>query len=168
MDKKKSTKKEKEPKKATEIFEVEKDGKVNEVQEEIEVKKEEQTPKEKKDQVEHQNNILKGILIVLGVIIIIIVAWQIIAKSVSTFEYENLTFEYENLDFEVIQEGEIIFYRIGLPTMYQGQLTEYSFYLRNDARKLDVPFEGNLDLKEEVVLNKILIVKGEVLLLWLI
>ena len=73
-------------------------------------------------------------------------AWFIIAQSVKTFEYKDL-------NFEIVQEGDIIFYRTSLPTMYQGQLTEYSFYLRNDARKLNVPFNGNLDLKSDAVLN---------------
>ncbi len=107
-----------------------------------------QTKKEKEEQIKHQNKILRGILIFIGAIIIVVVAWFVIAQSVRTFEYKDL-------DFEVVQEGEIIFYRTSLPTMYQGQLREYSFYLRNDAQELDknVVFEGNLDLKSDLVLN---------------
>jgi hypothetical protein len=137
---KKSVKKEK--------AEEKKDEKVEETKVEEPEKKEEQTEKEKEKQIKHQNNILKGMLIIVGVIVVIIVAWFVIAQSVRTFEYKDL-------DFEIVQEGELIFYRTGLPTMYQGQLTEYSFYLRNDARDLDksVPFTGVLDLKSTAVLN---------------
>jgi hypothetical protein len=111
-------------------------------------KDKEQEKKDLEKQIKHQNNILKGILVILGVIILGIIAWVVISKNVSTFEYKDL-------EFEIVQEGDLIFYRTGLPTMYQGQLTEYSFYLRNDARKLDekVPFQGVLDLKSQAVLN---------------
>ena len=115
------------------------------------LKKEKKTKspkKERQEQIKRENNILKGILIIVGLIIVLIITWVIISKSIRTFGYASL-------DFEVVKEGDIIFYRTGLPTMYQGQLTEYNFYLRNDARKLDekVPFNGVLDLKSTAVLN---------------
>ena len=53
----------------------------------------------------------------------------------------------------MVKEGNLIFYRTELPTMYLGKLTGYSFYLRNDAKKLEVPFNGELDLKSNAVLN---------------
>lgn len=104
--------------------------------------------KVKNQEIEKQNRILKGILIVMGTIILLIVAWILIAQSVRTFGYSIL-------DFEVVKEGDLIFYRTGLPVTYQGQPTEYSFYLRNDARKLEkkVDFNGNLSLKNNLVLN---------------
>jgi hypothetical protein len=115
-----------------------------------ELKKEEEKKEKDKleEQIKNQNKILKGVLFVIGFVILIIVAWVIIAQSVRTFEYKHL-------EFEIVQEGDIIFYRTGLPTIYQGQLTEYSFYLRNDARKLEnqVPFNAELDLRSNAVLN---------------
>jgi hypothetical protein len=102
----------------------------------------------KQEQIKQQNNILKGVLIIIGAIILLIIVWFIISQSVRTFGYSIL-------DFEVVQEGELIFYRTSLPVVYQGQPTEYNFYLRNDARKLEkkVDFKGNLNLKNTLVLN---------------
>ncbi len=120
------------------------------IQEKNKKQKKSQETEEKIDEkeIENQNKILKGVLIVIGVIIVFIIAWVVISKMVSSFEYENL-------EFQVIQEGDLIFYQTSLPTMYQGQLTEYNFYLRNDARKLSnkVDFQGDLDLKSNAVLN---------------
>jgi hypothetical protein len=110
--------------------------------------KKEVEEKVKDKEIKQQNKILKGILITIGAIILLILVWFLIAQGVRTFGYSIL-------DFEVVQEGELIFYRTSLPVVYQGQPTEYNFYLRNDARKLEkkVDFKGNLNLKNTLVLN---------------
>jgi hypothetical protein len=104
----------------------------------------EKTP-EKKVNKKH-NRQLRNILISIGIAALIIVAIVVAGKSATKFTYNGVK-------FEMVKEGDILFYRTALPTVYQGQLTEYSFYLRNDARKLEVPFNGKLDLKSNAVLN---------------
>jgi hypothetical protein len=101
---------------------------------------------EQKEISKKQNKQLRNILIMVGVVLLIVVAIVIIGKSATKFNYDGVK-------FTMAKEGSIMFYATGLPIQYQGQLRTYNFYLRNDARKLDVPFNGTLDLKSNAVLN---------------
>jgi len=85
--------------------------------------------------------------VTLGVIVILVLAFYFIANSVSNFNYKGV-------DFTIVKEEKLIFYQTSLPVTYQGQDTEYNFYLRNDPRKLDkIPFEGQVEFIPLVVLN---------------
>jgi hypothetical protein len=111
-----------------------------------EVKKNKEEDSEKKEINKRQNKQLRNILIMIGVVILLIVAIVIIGKSATKFTYNGVK-------FKMMKEGNLMFYATSLPVQYQGEMRDYNFYLRNDARKLEVPFNGTLDLKSNAVLN---------------
>lgn len=123
-----------------------------------EKKKKEEKSEEisKKEDNKRQDRILRNVLIVTGMIFLLIAAIVIIGKSATKFTYEGVK-------FEMIKEGDLIFYATSLPVdselkvvedkNYEGQIRDYNLYLRNDPRKLEIPFEGDLYLKKNTVLN---------------
>ncbi len=101
----------------------------------------------KKTQKQQHEDMLRNMFVTLGVIVILVLAFYFIANSVSNFNYKGV-------DFTIVKEEKLIFYQTSLPVTYQGQDTEYNFYLRNDPRKLDeIPFEGQVEFIPFVVLN---------------
>ena len=100
-----------------------------------------------KKQIKQENKILK--IFIFGIIgfILVIVLFALFMNSLSGFEHEGVK-------FNVVKEGELILYRTALPVIYRGEEDEYNFYLRNDPRKLNVSFEGSLDILENVVINE--------------
>jgi predicted nucleic acid-binding Zn ribbon protein len=100
----------------------------------------------KKDENKIQNRQLRNILIFVGIIALLIVAIVIIGKSATKFTYRGV-------EFDMVKEGDLMFYATSLPVQYQGETRDYNFYLRKDARKSEVPFNGTLDLKSNAVLN---------------
>jgi hypothetical protein len=102
--------------------------------------------KEVKPYDKKQNAILRNILIAIGIVLLLILGIFLIGKNATKFNYEGVK-------FTMVKEGNIMFYSTSLPVMFQGNLRDYNFYLRNDARKLNVPFNGTLDLKSNAVLN---------------
>lgn len=101
----------------------------------------------KSREIEKHNKILKWFFSIFLLIVLLIVGYY--ASS-----YYITNFEYEGLEFKIIKEGDIIFYNTFLNLEYKGAQVEYNFYLRNDPRKLkEIPFEGDLLLLNDIVLN---------------
>ena len=111
------------------------------------VKKEEINEEIDEKEIEKKHSkLLRNVLITLSMVFLLIVAIVLVGKSATKFTYEGVK-------FEMVKEGNLMFYRTELPTTYQGKLTGYSFYLRNNAKELEVPFKGELRLKSNAVLN---------------
>ena len=103
--------------------------------------------RKKKTQKQQHNDMLRNMFVTLGIIVILILAFYFIAHSISNFNYKGV-------DFTIVKEENLIFYQTSLPVSYQGQPTEYNFYLRNDPRKLDdMSFEGEVEFMPLIVLN---------------
>jgi len=101
----------------------------------------------KKELASH-NIILRNILIVLGLIIIVFIAWMIFLNIIDSVKYDNLS-------FEVVNEGNIIFYKHVLP-LYNGEshYANYNFYLRKNPYKTgNIPFDGELNIREFMAIN---------------
>jgi hypothetical protein len=100
-----------------------------------------------KTQIKNEKKILRNFLIGMGVFVFAILLFFFILNAMQSFEYENV-------NFKTVKEGNLILYKTSLPVIYQGQKTEYNFYLRNDPRKLvEIPFEGELNLADNLVIN---------------
>ncbi len=128
-----------------EVFNIEKEGK-------IETKKvcatEEKKPATKK-QIKEQEKILRNFLIGLGVLVLFVVGWFIGSHHLTTFNYQKL-------DFEIIKEGEVTFYHTVIPIYSNGAHTSnHNVFLRNDPRKLEkeVEFIGDLELTGMMVMD---------------
>ena len=115
----------------------------------------------KKEQIKAENKIVKNILIIIFVIAVGIFLFMLILKSIGSFTYEGVKFETKK--FCDAGPPCLITYKTMLPVKVNGTDTrialpsnktaDYNFYLRNDPRKLDVEFNGNLTLKKIMVLN---------------
>jgi len=98
-----------------------------------------------KEQIDYQNKLLKNILIILGILIVSFIVGYFAINSMKHFEYRSV-------GFAVVEE--IAPYRAELPVIYQGKITPYYFYLRNDPRKLDkILFNGEIVLLKNMVIN---------------
>lgn len=138
-NKKKRTEKEE----VTEVFDIKKGKK----EDEIVVEGEERIPsgiEEKKD----YNKLLKNILIGVGFFIIAFIAVILIIEA-----SKHTT--YKDLDFEKVKAGEIVFYKMQFPTNVGGEWKTFNLYMRTDPKELEkIPFEGRrINLKEVLVLN---------------
>jgi hypothetical protein len=104
--------------------------------------------KVRKKEISKENKMLSKILIVIGIFFLIIIIAFIIIRVSTKPNYNGVT-------FNAIQEGEIIFYQTTFKVLYKGELTNYNIYLRNNPNKLkkEVPFDGELNLKNILVLN---------------
>lgn len=101
----------------------------------------------KKEQIRSQNRILRNFLIGVGILIAAVFLVMFIFNSINNFEYKNVK-------FETVREGDLTLYRTSLPVIYQGQKTDYNFYLRNDPRELkEIPFQRELNLRDNLVIN---------------
>lgn len=126
-----------------EIYEVEKDGKTN-------VKKacgtQEIEEGDSEEQIEKENKMLRNVLIGIGAVLLIFVLSYIIAGSLRTFSYNGV-------DVDIVDE--VAPYRVSLPTLSNGNVVPYYFYLRKDPRKVgeDVDFDGEMVFTEKVVFN---------------
>ncbi len=126
-----------------EIFEVEKNGE-KEIIESCGTEEKKPTTKE---QIQEENKTLRNILIGISLFIIMLFAIYFFIDSIRHFEYKGI-------EFEVVKEEKLILYKTSLPVTYQGKLTEYNFYLRNDPRELEnIPFEGEILLAKNAVIN---------------
>ncbi|MCK5043516.1 hypothetical protein KAR52_00760 [Candidatus Pacearchaeota archaeon] len=155
---KKSEKDKKTPKKVKrriyEIFKIEK--KAKEISKKDEEKPEEKIVKihgteeqkiETPNQAKSHNKLLKNFLITMGIFTLII-----IFVIVSIYSANN--FEYKGMKFDVIREGNVIFYHTSFPIVLDERPMNYNVFLRNDPRKLNkIPFEGDLNLLEMMVIN---------------
>ncbi|HJZ18865.1 MAG TPA: hypothetical protein VJ208_02070 [Candidatus Nanoarchaeia archaeon] len=97
------------------------------------------------NQMGEQNKMLKYLLISLGFLIVFFVTGYFVAENLNDFEYKGIT-------FEVVKE--VAPYKTSIPVMYQGALTDYNFFLRNDPRELEsIVFDGDINFKPFMVLN---------------
>jgi len=114
------------------------------------IKQEGDEPKVSKEETKAQNKTLRNIFVGLMAFVFVIV---IVALSINSVRH----FEYNGVEFNVIKEGNLIFYNTIFPIknpITGKHVADYNIYLRNDPRKLkDVLFEGEVSLKEDVVLN---------------
>lgn len=125
------------------------------------VKEEVKEPVSKEEQIKAQNKILRNILIGIAAFMAGIFLFVIISHSLSRFEYQGVKFEI--VRFCDAGPPCLVTYRTSLPIKTDGKNTfvvkpseknaDYNFYLRNDPRKLDVNFTGDLVLKGNMVLN---------------
>lgn len=124
-----------------EIFKVSKKGK----EKTIKVEGFEEEEKSSKKQIKNENKILRNAFIGLGIIIVLALLIYFIINS-------SRTFEYKDLEFEIVKFCDtkpcLILYQTKFPVLYEGGVGEYNFYLRKDPRKLNVPFDGELILRD--------------------
>ena len=115
----------------------------------------------REEQIKSQNKILKNILIGIAVFMAGVFLFIIISSSLSRFEYQGVKFEI--VRFCDAGPPCLVTYRTSLPIKTDGKNTfvvkpseknaDYNFYLRNDPRKLDVNFTGELVSRGNMVLN---------------
>lgn len=141
-EKKKVAKKSKE--KVCEIFDVEKDGKI----EEIKKCGEQEIEEEKKDQSKKENILLRNVFILTGLIIVIFLATYFAIQATKTFEYRGM-------NFDIKDEANVRFYHTSFPLKMNGQLVTYNVFLRKDPRKneANIPFGGRIEFSDKIVLN---------------
>lgn len=125
------------------------------------IKEEVKEPLSKEEQAKAHNKILRNVLIVIATIITGIFFFIIVSHSLSRFEYKGLKFEI--VRFCDAGPPCLVTYRTSLPVKAIGSNfvvtkpsekdADYNFYLRNDPRKLNVNFTGDLVFKKNMVLN---------------
>ncbi len=141
MAKKKTKKIEK--KKVHEFVTIKKDGK----EETKEFSGVEKVKHATKNQIKKQKKQFGIILGILAIIILLCLIGFLI-------NYQATHFDYKGLKFKKVVEGDIIFYQVPMITQYGGSKTTYHFYLRTNPNKLkDVPFDGEIELKNELILD---------------
>jgi hypothetical protein len=132
-------------KKVCETFEIT-DGKKEETKDFCgeEIVKENASPKEKSN----QNKILFGVLAICATIIVLILVFVFVTNSMKEFDVNGVS-------YTIVQEGNLVLYQTKFPMIYQGKSAIYNIYFRTDPRKLEknVAFDGNIDLKQNVVIN---------------
>lgn len=95
-----------------------------------------------------ENKLLLKIILVIGLFFLAILVAFFIMRSSARPDYNGVT-------FNVVQEGELTFYQTAFNVIYKGKPTVYNFYLRNNPKELkkNVPFDGELELRNIMVLN---------------
>ncbi|MEK6844952.1 MAG: hypothetical protein AABX44_01725 [Nanoarchaeota archaeon] len=101
-----------------------------------------------KTQMEQERKQLRNVLLGIGIFVILIVLAVFFINSIKSFEYKEIK-------FNIVREGNLIFYntKIALFNEKGEQYMNYNFFLRNDPRKLNVDFNGELELKKLVLIN---------------
>ena len=120
-----------------EIFNVRKDGK----EKTIDLKGFEKDEKPSKNQVEKENKILRNFFIGLIIIVLGILAFYLFIDNAKHFTFDGM-------NFDVVKYCDtkpcLVVYQTSFPVLNNGVPTSYNFYLRNDPRKLNVPFDGEI------------------------
>jgi len=117
-----------------EIFDIEKAGKTKEEEVCNVVEKKPAT----KEQIQNQNKILRNIFIGLGILVLLIIIGVYYVNSLRHFEYRGIK-------GDVVKEGKLIFYQIGIPIEVNAQEITYNIFLRNNPEDLDeIPFKGEM------------------------
>src|SRR3990167_4438060 len=131
-------------KEVVEYFDVEKDGK----EKIVEAKgKEVVEQKPNKNQITNENRLLRNVLIALGILMLVFLATYFLINSSKNFEFKGVGYSVVN------DNGGIAPYKTSLPVDYNGTKATYNFYLRNDPRKNDVIFSGNIAPKKDLVID---------------
>lgn len=138
--KKPKNKKGKETEKVCETFELEKknNGKKEQVKTVCGSMEKKQASKK---ELTRYNTILKWFLIILGVILAL---FFIIAIAIDSAKY----FDYRGLTGEMVQEGDLFFYKITFPVWYGGKKVPYNVYLRNNPEDLGEKIPFNFDSEQ--------------------
>ena len=104
--------------------------------------------KPNKDQMRQEKKQLRNVLLGLGIFVILIILAVFFINSVKSFEYKNTK-------FDIVREGDLILYntKIALVNEKGENYMNYNFFLRNDPRKLNVDFNGELEIKKLAVIN---------------
>ncbi len=102
----------------------------------------------KKTLAKKQNKTLGNILVFIGVFLLVFAIAFVIVGVKNKPSYNGVT-------FNVIKEGELTFYQTAFNVAYKGKPATYNIYLRNNPKELakEVPFNGELNLKNILVLN---------------
>ena len=104
--------------------------------------------KPNKTQIEQERKQLRNVLLGLGIFVILIVVAVFFIHSIKSFEYKNTK-------FDIVREGDLILYNTKVALFYEKgeNYMNYNFFLRNDPRKSNVNFNGELELKKLAVIN---------------
>jgi hypothetical protein len=102
----------------------------------------------KKTLAKKQNKTLGNILVFIGILFLVLIISFIVTRASNNPSYKGVT-------FNVIKEGELTFYQTAFKVLYKGENATYNIYLRNNPKELakEVPFNGKLNLKNNLVLN---------------
>lgn len=147
MDKKQNTPKRKSSKKTTEKVK-KKSSNVKKSNEKKSVKNSIDKQFGKTTQKSERENV-KTLLLIIG----FMVAGFLIV--IFLFNSPN-QFNHKGVEYQRINVGNLIFYRTSFPVINElGEYIEYRINIRNDPRKIvkDVPFEGELNVRENVVIS---------------
>lgn len=106
--------------------------------------------KPNRKQIKEENKILRNILILIGIIAVLFLSGYLIINNIRTFEYQGVNFETVNF---CDKKPCLILYQTSLPVNYNGKKADYNFYLRKDPRKLNVSFDGKLNLIQKMVID---------------
>lgn len=112
---------------------------------------EEELRKKKEKQAIEHNKILRNILIVIGIALVAAIVFIIASNSMNNFTYKGVNFK--KTETCGLTGQCLILYQTSTPVQYQGKIVPYNFYLRNDPRKLNVPFNGTIELRSNMTLN---------------
>jgi hypothetical protein len=151
-EKKSIAKKEKvEKEKVCEVFDVEKNGKI----EEIKSCGVEEEAKPSEVQMKREIKIFKTVIIVMMAFVLFFLGVLWLINYFNHFSVGGVIFEIDKTDMV----GKTL-YKTTLPVHYQDSVTgkvvsaEYRFYFRNDPRTLDkIPMEGNITVMPNMVVN---------------
>ncbi len=104
--------------------------------------------KPNKEQLDKERKQLRNVLLGLGIFVIVLALAVFFISSIKSFEYKNTK-------WDIVREGNLILYntKIALVNEKGENYMNYNFFLRNDPRKLNVDFNGELEIKELAVIN---------------
>lgn len=104
--------------------------------------------KPNKEQLGKERKQLRNLLLGLGIFVILLALAIFFISSIKSFEYKNTK-------WDIVREGNLILYntKIALVNEKGENYMNYNFFLRNDPRKLNVDFNGELEIKELAVIN---------------
>jgi hypothetical protein len=144
MDKKKKDNKKGEE--VSEIFEVEKDGK----EKIVETHGIEEEKPVTKDQINKEKKIFLIIILTMVGFALLFIATYVIINLSNQIEVEGVKFLMD----KTTMSGKTL-YKTSLPVTYNQSKATYNFYLRgNPKQTIKIPFEGNLLMLGNMVLNQ--------------
>lgn len=113
-----------------------------------------------KAQIKHQNKILRNIFVVVGLLVLVAAIIMVVFNVINNFSYNGVGFSIVKF---CDTKPCLITYNTKLPVKVEGKNAvitdpdnkdaDYNIYLRNDPRDLDVEFDGDLTLQENMVFN---------------
>lgn len=113
-----------------------------------EIKKEikkEKTKKPEKTEKEQERQMIY-IFIFMAITLLAVFGFSYFYKTAGNFKYDNLY-------FEKTKYGELTVYLTKIMVTNQYGKIEYKMYLRNDPRKLKMPIDASINLKQNVIIS---------------